>query len=255
MPTKLFSQLIPRVQPDVMACPQETIRQRIREAAIRACETTGIWKHETRSFSLVAGMHEYAYSKPTDTDVHTLYGAVMDKAFPLEILTLEQAIERFPAWADLMGGLDPMSAWSLTAPSQFNVDEFNSATYGANPAFVTPPEALEGTSTPVAVTHMNQDKFIVLPSPDKTYSLRLFTSLKPSRNANGMEQSIMDELEDAIYHMTLRNLMATPNVPWTNLELAAYHGRQYIFQASEKRARANLTAGRGNFRVHAQPFE
>jgi hypothetical protein len=253
MANRTFADFIPRIQPHILACPQETIRQNIRNAAIRACEWTQIWKYEVRSFNLVAGMHEYAYSKPAGTEVHTLYAAILDKAYPLDILTLDQAIERFPAWADLMGGLDPMSAWSLTPPSEFNIDEFNAATYGANPAFVTPPEALVGTSTPSAITHLSQDKFIVLPSPDVTYSLRIFTALRPSRTADSMDEAVANELEDVIFHRVLQDVMSMPNTPWTNLELAAYHARQYIFLVNERRARSNLTAARGKVRVQ-QPF-
>jgi hypothetical protein len=253
MANRVFTDFIPRIQPHVLACPQETIRQNIRNAAIRACEWTQIWKYETRSYNLVAGMHEYEYIKPAESEVHTLYAAVLNEAYPLEILTLDQAIARFPAWADMMGGLTPMSAWSLTPPSQFNMDEFNSATYGANPAFVTPSEALDGTSTPSAITHLNQDKFIILPSPDVTYSLRIFTALRPTRTASGMDAVAANELEDVIFHRVLQDVMSMPNTPWTNLELAAYHARQYIFLVNERRARSNLTAGRGKVRVQ-QPF-
>ena len=41
---------------------------------------------------------------------------------------------------------------------------------------------------------------------------------------------------------------------WSDRELAAYHAKQFIFKLSERRARANLGAGRASMRVESQQF-
>jgi hypothetical protein len=45
-----------------------------------------------------------------------------------------------------------------------------------------------------------------------------------------------------------------PSQAWSDRELAAYHAKQYVFQTSERRARANLGNVRGTMRVRMQPF-
>lgn len=255
MAERLFTDLLPRVQPHVIACPAETVRQYIRNAAIRVCEWSVAWRYEVRQFNLVAGVHHYAYNKPTNADVHAVFGVVINETHPLTPLTLEQAINRYPAWADMLGGVDPLSAWSLTAPSQFNTDEFNALTFGGNPAFVTPEDALEGAGQPACITQLGPDRFVVLPTPDQTYPLRMFLALKPRRTATSMDEVPFNELEDAIFHRTLQDLMSIPKNPWTDLELAAYHARQYKYLANEARARAELTNMRADVRVQYQPFD
>ena len=65
---------------------------------------------------------------------------------------------------------------------------------------------------------------------------------------------MFDELEEVIMHGTLQHLLVLPNASWSDRELAAYHAKQYVFQTSERRARANLGNMRGAMRVRMQPF-
>ena len=69
-----------------------------------------------------------------------------------------------------------------------------------------------------------------------------------------MPEYIFNELEDAIYHGTLQELMVVPNQPWKDLELAAYHAKQYTYCVTERRARANLGNMRGVMHVQMRPF-
>ena len=63
-----------------------------------------------------------------------------------------------------------------------------------------------------------------------------------------------DELEEAIMHGALQHLLVLPNTNWSDRELAAYHAKQYVYQTSERRARANLGNARGMVRARMQPF-
>jgi hypothetical protein len=45
-----------------------------------------------------------------------------------------------------------------------------------------------------------------------------------------------------------------PNVTWSNIELASYHSRQYLFHLSERRARANLSNMRGAMTARSPKF-
>ena len=255
MADRTFASLVPRVQASVPGCPNATIVQYIRDTAIRTCERTLYWRYQVPLFNLLPGVSEYAYNKPVNTDVHVMFEAVVNDR-PLERLTMEKAIELYPQWADLYSGQDPAVAWSLTPPNVFNSFEYNEALFNGNSPYVLPPEIVADGSTPQSICQVNPDKYIILPLPDgqATYRCRMFLALKPKRNATAMDEFIMDELEEVIMHGALQHLLVLPNQAWSDRELAAYHAKQYVYQTSERRARANLGNVRGTMRARMQPF-
>jgi hypothetical protein len=255
MADRTFASLVPRVQASVPGCPNATIVQYIRDSAIRTCERTLYWRYQVPLFNLLPGVSEYAYNKPVTTDVHVMFEAVVNNR-PLERLTMEKAIELYPQWADLYSGQDPAVAWSLTPPNAFNSFEYNEALFNENSPYVLPPEIVADGSTPQSICQVNPDKYVILPLPDgqATYRCRMFLALKPKRNATGMDEFIMDELEEVIMHGALQHLLVLPSQAWSDRELAAYHAKQYVYQTSERRARANLGNVRGTMRARMQPF-
>ena len=84
--------------------------------------------------------------------------------------------------------------------------------------------------------------------------MRMFVALKPTRLASGMDDGLFDELEDSIVHGALQHLLLIPNSAWSDRELAAYHARQYLFQITERRARANIGNARGTVRAKFPSF-
>jgi hypothetical protein len=256
MADRTFASLVPRIQASVLGCPHATIVQYIRDTAIRTCERTLAWRYQVPLFNLSPGVHEYLYNKPIATDVHAVFEAVVNKS-PLERLTLEKAIELYPQWADLYSGQDPSVLWSLTPPvSTFNTPEFNEVQFNEGGGFVLPDSVVVDGSTPQSICQISPDKYIILPLPDaeRVYQMRMFVALKPKRAASGMDEVMFDELEEVIMHGTLQHLLVLPNASWSDRELAAYHAKQYVFQISERRARANLGNMRGAMRVRMQPF-
>jgi hypothetical protein len=255
MADRTFASLVPRVQASVPGCPNATIVQYIRDSAIRTCERTLYWRYQVPLFNLLPGVSEYAYNKPTNTDVHAMFEAVVNKR-PLERLTMEKAIELYPQWADMYSGQDPSVLWSETPPSSFNSFDYNEALFNENSTFVLPDSVVADASTPQSITQVNADKFVILPLPDaqRTYQCRMFVALKPKRNASAMDEFIMDELEEVIMHGALQHLLVLPSQAWSDRELAAYHAKQYVYQTSERRARANLGNVRGTMRARMQPF-
>lgn len=245
MVERLFTTLIPRISPYVPGCPQPLMVQAIRDAAIRICERTLMWRYTPPVFDLLPGVHEYFYPKPPGTDVHVLFSAQLNDQ-PLEKLTLEQAIELYPAWADLYSGEDPTLIWGDTPTNVFNTDSFNVVQFNQTPA----PELLATIAAdgaePRSITQLTPDRFIVLPLPDDgEYAIRMFYALKPKRDATSMDSAILDELEEVVSHAALQYLLIMPNVTWSNRELAVYFGKLSLHQTTERRARANLTNARG----------
>jgi len=255
MATRLFTDLLDRFLPSVPGCPQPLAVQQIRRAAIRTCERTLAWRHTPTPYRIMPGVHEYGYIKPNETDVHSVFRAVVNER-PLEVLTLEQALDRYPAWADLYSGEPAASVWRNTPPSPWGSHEYNEALFNEGSDFVVPEAIVEGASEPRVFTQLTPDKYIVLPLPDndEVYTLRIFLALKPSRTATGMEESILNELEDAILHSALQETLVMPNVAWGDRQLATYHAKQYLYYVNERRARANLGNARGQMRVYGDRF-
>ena len=255
MATRTFASLVPRLNPSVPGCPQYTMIQYIRDAAIRVCERTLLWRYTQPTFPLLPGVHEYLYDKPANTEVHVLFDAMANDR-PLTKLTLEQALYQYPEWADLYSGEDPSTVWSLTPSGSFNTYEYNNGLFNEDPAFVLPESAVAKASEPRSITQLTPDKYIVLPLPDdeKTYTMRMFYALKPTRDADGMDEAIFNELEEAILHSALQYLLVLPNVAWSDRGLASYHAKQFLREMVERRARANLGNMRGTMRATAPKF-
>jgi hypothetical protein len=255
MVDRTFASLVPRVQASVPGCPNATIVQYIRDSAIRTCERTLYWRYQIPLFNLVPGVAEYAYNKPSNTDVHAVFEAVVNKR-PLERLTLEKAIELYPQWADLFSGVSPQDIWNQFPGNQFNEFQYDESQFNGQDEFTLSDDALADASTPQSITQVTPDRYIILPLPDnqRDYQMRMFVALKPKRNASAMDGFIMDELEEVIMHGALQHLLVLPSQAWSDRELAAYHAKQYVYQTSERRARANLGNVRGMMRVRMQPF-
>jgi hypothetical protein len=255
MPSRSFETLLPRILASAPGCPNPTALQHIRDAAIRVCERTTAWRYQPLVYNLLPGVHEYLYQKPDNTDVHVVFGALLNNSL-LDLMTLEQAIKAFPAWADLYSGQDGTEVWSATPSGAFNAYQFNEAMFNGEPSYVVPASIVAAGSEPKALTQLTPDKYIVLPLPDakRPYSMRMFLGLKPKRNATSMDEAVFDDLEDAIFHCALQHLLALPSQNWMDLELASYHAKQYLFHVTERRARANHGNMRGTLRVQNQRF-
>ena len=255
MPTRAFTDLLSRVAPSVPGCPQPLMIQTIREAATRVCERTLAWRYTQPTFNIVPGVHEYTYAKPADSEVYVLFAAHVND-YPLDRLTLEQALYKYPEWADLYSGEDPSVIWSMTPSGAYNGFDYNDGMFNQNSPFVPPDAAVAEASEPRSVVQLTPDKYIILPLPDaeKTYTLRMFYALKPSRTATGMEAAVMNDLEEAIVHNALQQLLVMPQVAWMDRELASYHAKQSLYEVTSRRARANLGAMRGTMVASAPKF-
>lgn len=253
--TLTFASLVPKINPSVPGCPQPTMVQYIRDAAIRVCERSLAWRWVEPRYNLLPGISEYLYNKPADTEVHAVFDAMMNDA-PLRKLTLEQALYEFPYWANLYSGVDQNVIWQHSSNNLLNNQAFNSSQLNQNQGTDVPDEAVAEGTDPVAICQVTPDKYVVLPLPDKTkaYTMRMVYALKPKRTATGMSSVMLNELEDVIMHNALQHLLVLPNTNWSDRELAAYHAKQYIFHLSERRARANMGNMRGTMTVAMRRF-
>jgi hypothetical protein len=216
MPTRLFSTLTKRVAPHAPGCPNPVVEAALQDAAVEVCEKTLAWRYEQAQITLTTGVYDYPYEPPTDTEVHAILTARVNDV-TVKPLTLEQVQERYPFW-----------------PSSDTAHQ----------------------GTPLFLVHIDVDTFYIAPAPNSspTYLMDMVVALKPLRTATGMDKTTLDDLEDAVIHGTLQRLLVMPNSTWTELELAAYHAKQYIYKVAERRARTNLGSGRASLAIKQQPW-
>lgn len=216
MPTRTFQSLVQRLVTSVPGCPQPVIEQYVRDAAIKVCERTLAWRYEQPAIRLTPGVYDYPYEVPTGAEVHAFVTATINGS-PVTPVTMEDLHRLLPEWPTV----DP-----------------------------------EKRSTPRFIVHLDADTFGIAPAPDgdENYDLKMVVALKPLRSARGMDQTAMDDLETVIMHGALQELLVLPNKNWSDRELAAYHAKQFLFQATERRARANLGAGRATMSVQMRPL-
>lgn len=255
MASKTFASLVPLVAPSVPGAPQPLILKYIRDAAIRACENTLMWRHAEPPFVLQAGTHENFFRKPQETAVHVVFRAMCNDQ-PMARVSLEDALDMYPAWAQRFNGLSGAEIWALTEPDTLNADEFNEQLFNGDTDLELPPEAVEGGGSPRIITQISPDKYVILPFPntEQTYTLKLFYALKPTKIATAMDETVMNELEDVIIHGALQQLLVMPKVVWTEPVLASYHAKQYLKHLTERRARANLGNARATLTVRYNDF-
>ncbi len=216
MAERTFLSLANRLATSVPGCPQPIIVQYIRDAAIEVCERTLAWRYSQPDIALTPGVPEYPYEAPSEAEVHAFLTVTVNGE-PLTPVTLEQVNRDYPTWPDM---------------------------------------AFDQRSDPRYILQLDPDNFAVAPLPDssKAYNLKMIVALKPLRTASGMDKAAFDDLENVIMHGALQNLLVLPNKNWSDRELAAYHAKQFLSRITERRARANLGAGRATMSVQMRPF-
>lgn len=255
MSTRLFSTLLYKITPSVPGAPQPLVMQYIRDTAIRVCETSLAWRYVQDPFDLQPGSYSNLFNKPADTDVHVLFRATCNGRL-LQRVILEDAIEMFPEWAQQYNGLSPEELWASTPTDSFNDDQYNDVMFNGDSQITLPPAAYDGGSEPRVITQLTSDKYVILPLPgnEQVYTIRMFYALKPSRTATGMDEMVLNELEDIIVHGALQQLLVMPKVVWNDNTLAAYHAKQFLFRLTERRARANLGNTRSSMTARGNGF-
>ena len=245
MSTTTFASLVQEVEPFVPGCPHSMIVSALRRAAYRACERTLLWRHAQAPFALQPGVHEYSFEKPDNSEVHAVLGATLNGT-PFETALLEDALARYPAWADLYSGESAETLWSLTDATPLNETQLNNEALNSGATFVLPDAVIASAGEPRLMTQVSLEKFIVLPLPDDgDYSVRMILALKPTRVATGLPTAVANELQDILIHGALRMLMTMQGTNWQDMPGAGFHAKQFTSLLTEARARANLTAFRG----------
>jgi hypothetical protein len=217
MAARLFSDLVNRISPNAPGAPQPVIVTNVRDAAIEACEKTLAYKYVQAEQTLVNGTYSYSYVPASATEVHAILSVNINDNIKITPKTVEDITRIYPFW--------PTTASSYRGSPQY-------------------------------VVHFDADTYLMALTPDATtpYLLHMILALKPLRTATGLEQSVFDELEDAIVHGTLQRMLTMPEQTWSDTELAAYHAKQFTYKMAERRARATVGAGRAALTARMQSW-
>jgi len=216
MADRTFASMSPTIAPHAPGCPNPTIEQHIRRIAREVCEKTLTWRYEQPLVRLTKGIHLYEYDVPKDTEVVSVFHATINY-LPISAATLDVIRKQYPAW---------------------------------------PTTDVTYHSRPMLVGQLDVDHFAVAPTPDdtETYDARMVLAIKPTLEATGMDQTVLDDCEGLILHGVLQHLLLLPNKSWTDTQLASYHAKQYVYKTALKRATANIGAANGSLTVEMHPL-
>ena len=215
MANRDFIDLETRLSSIVPGVGTPAVLEYVRRAAIEVCERTLVWRYEQDPLILSAGVYEYEYETPENTEVCGVIHARLNGASTLTPLIQEEIHRKYPSWPETDSTL-----WS----------------------------------EPQYIGQLNPDCFVVAPIPnsDKSWSLKMFLALRPTPDATGMEKTFFDEVETAILHGAAQHLLTIPDKPWSDEKAANYHAQQFAYKINARRARANLGNPRGSVSVQMQ---
>lgn len=124
MPTNLES-FIPKVQPYVPGCPRALIVEHIRDAAIRFCEESTIWRETLDSADAVIGVDDYTMTPDNFSRVTTIVNIMYDGT-PIEHKTEEELDHIDYKWRTGITGTPKY--YTLLAPNRFKLSRVPEAT-------------------------------------------------------------------------------------------------------------------------------
>lgn len=107
---------------------------------------------------------------------------------------------------------------------------------------------------PTQLWQMDQRSFVVAPTPNATYTLKLTTTLKPTVTSLGADSTMLQEHQETIINGALHRLLLQQKRDWYNADLAGYHGKQYSYKLNTLKAAANKGFGRVSLSVAMQRF-
>ena len=211
MADRLYTTIEPRISASVPGMPQPTLLRYIQSAARVVCERTLAWRYEQDVQILTPGEYRYEYETPSNTEVCAVLHTALN-GVGVTWVTEEELHDRYPSW---------------------------------------PSETVTERSAPRVFSQYDTQNYVVAPVPDSdtTYNIKMFLALRPTLSATGMDSVVFNEVEDLIEHAVLQEAQVLTEKSWSDRQLANYHAKQLIFKIAERRAKANITAGRVSLRV------
>ncbi len=215
-----YQDLVERVSLRASGAPDAVILREIESIAREICATTNVWRLVMPAIRLTAGVNQYDYDIPEEAQVN-IVSRVRVNGRPIQLTTLDILTEAEPLWPDYRKEYRGM-------PRIFVDYNLGEDSFGTD----------SGT-------------FAVSPVPDdkQTYDLDAVMSLLPRRGAEGVPETIMDKIEQALVEGSIYRVLTVGDENWSNTERAAHAGRQFQYYTSTLRANELLSATRGSVRA------
>ena len=197
-----YEKFFSNVLPEVIGCPEITAFNAIQNATIEFCEKSMILQVDHDPITVVQGIVDYDLEPPT--------GYVVVKVMK--------------AWLET-NPLDPMAPDFVTDPAIYN-RLFTS--YQAQPG--TPSKFIQKEPRSIAVW----------PLPDKKYpnGLTMRVAIKPTRDAETIDDLIYEDYYEAIAQGALARLLNSQGKPYSSRDGAAIADRQFRQAINVARQRA-----------------
>jgi len=95
-----------------------------------------------------------------------------------------------------------------------------------------------------------------VPCPEKPggMQVRMELTLKSKLSAAVMDAVVWDKIRDVVLHGVMQRMLTIQDVAWTDLELASYHARQFVFRLSQLQHADNLGIGKRPLMVTPRPW-
>lgn len=78
MPTTLFTEFFPYVEPDAPGCPTSVMQAKLAEAAAVFCKSTYLWRVDLTGITTEAGTQDYAITVPSGTVIEDIVSPELD---------------------------------------------------------------------------------------------------------------------------------------------------------------------------------
>ena len=203
MATTLFSDFLPAILVDVPGCPDVAVEREIRNAAIQLCRRSLCWRQQLDPVQVFANIGGYTMDSPQ-------FEARVIKIYDV-ILTTPSAD---PFASPDVRQLSPKTPQALDA---------------ASPGWRYPQSA---TTNPYLLptnwyTQDDPSQILLAGMPAMNGSLTILASLAPLMTSTGIDSWVAEQHYEAIVHGTKARLMAIPQKPWTDFNLAAWHSTEF----------------------------
>lgn len=203
-----FDNILRDVEPYVTSCGLPTIRNAIREAAIKLCRKSLVWNDYLGPINVFEDQVAYPLPTPRETEISMILNVYFSKS-NMPLLTSKEITEKYPQY-----------------PKYYEED-------GTEKVI---------KKKPMCAFTLSKNTINLAPVPDKDYpnALKLFVAYQPTLDAKGMDGDIIYHYYDVIRDGALHLLYLMPDKPWSQAERAQYHAKLFNYGCNKARASVNL---------------
>lgn len=182
--SKLFSDFLNDVMPDVPGCTTEIAQHAIKNTIIDFCEKSLILQRDHDPVSVAANVIDYDFDPP-------------DNFLVIKIMR---------AWYKNKP-LEPVSPDDIDKPEVYNQLFEGASVAGAEPN---------------AILQKSERQFTIYPIPSEAAAnaITMRVALKPTRSSEEVDDVIYEDYSEIIAYGAKARLMMSPNKPYTNPQLA-----------------------------------